>query len=204
MTGHFGNWELAGCALTGVYPINGISRRFRNPLIRRSILRLRRAFGEKVIFAGDGLEPMLACLRRNECIALLPDKRLRAARITVDFFGRRVCVPSSPALLSWRTGAPLLTGGALRIGETPRFQLVHGEPIRPDPTAPKGTEIRRLSQAWTTALEQLIRQHPEQWIWTHNRFKHAPATARPQPKSASTQTVDAPLSLKAAPRVQPS
>ncbi|MBN2490983.1 MAG: hypothetical protein JXQ29_09050 [Planctomycetes bacterium] len=186
VTGHLGNWELAGCALTGVYQINGISRRFRNPLIRRSILRLRRSFGQNVIFAREGLDAMLACLRRNECLALLPDKRLRAARITVAFFGRRVRVPSTPALLSWRTGAPLLTGGALRIGETPRFRLVHGEPIRPDPTAPKGREIRRLSQAWTTALEQLIRQHPEQWIWTHNRFKQSAPAERVQPESVST------------------
>ena len=193
VTGHLGNWELAGCALNGIYQINGLSRHFRNPLIRRSILRLRRAFGQKIIFANEGLDAMLACLRRNECLALLPDKHLKTSRITVDFFGRRVRVPSSPAVLSWRTGAPILTGGAFRIGETSRFRLEYAEPIRPDPAAPKGREIRRLSQAYMTALEHLIRRYPKQWIWAHNRFKRSIPVSDPGAAA-----------VPAEPRIQPS
>jgi len=171
VTGHLGNWEMAGCAFNSVYQINGFSHEFRNPYIRKSLIRLRATFGQKTIFTTQSMEVILECLRRNECLALLPDKHMKTSRIKVTFFGRHVYAPSGPAILSWRSGAPIFIGAAFRIGLSSRFRLETCPVIRPDLTAVKGAEIRRITQAYMDALEDLIRRHPEQWIWFHNRWK---------------------------------
>lgn len=173
VTGHLGNWEVAGNTLSTVFTVNGLSREFTNPHIRRFIYRYRRAFGQKIIYANKGLEPMVECLERNECLALLPDKRLRSSRLQVEFFGRIVKAPTSPAILSWRSGAPILTGASFRIGHSSRFRLESGELIRPDYAVRKGAEIRRMTQAYMSSLEDLIRRQPEQWIWVHDRWKYS-------------------------------
>ena len=183
VTGHMGNWEMAGSALATTFQVNGISREFRNPHIRRGMFRVRRAFGQKILFPHHGYDPMIECLKQNESLAVLPDKHLNSSRIPVEFFGRYVKAPSGPALLSLRSGAPILTGGAFRLGETTRFRLECEEVIRPDRKANFKAEIQRLTQAWTSSLETLIRRYPEQWIWFHNRWKKAftqeQATFRP-------------------------
>jgi len=173
VTGHLGNWEIAGNTLSTIFPVNGLSREFTNPHIRRFIYRYRKAFGQKIVYAKKGLEPMLECLARNECLALLPDKRLRSSRLPVAFFGRIVRAPTSPAILAWRSGAPILTGASFRIGHSSRFRLESGALIRPDHSMRKGAEIRRMTQAYMSSLEDLIRRHPEQWIWVHDRWKYS-------------------------------
>lgn len=184
--GHFGNWEIAGFAIGAIFTVNGLSREFRNPGIRRAILRIRTAFGQKILFPSHGIEPMLACLARNECLALLPDKHLRTSRIVVEFFGQRVYAPSGPAILSWRSGSPILVGGAFRVGESSRFRIEGSALIRPDRTQPKGREIQRITQEYMSGLEALIRRYPEQWIWFHSRWKKKIPARRTAPAVAAS------------------
>ncbi len=171
VTGHMGNWELAGGALSSVFTLNSISRKFRNPLIRRGMVRFRQSFGQKILYADDGLDPMLDCLKRNECIALLPDKHLNTSRIPVKFFDRYVKAPTGPAMLCLRSGAPILTGGAFRVGKTSRFRIEKESVIRVRSGVRFRAEVERITQAYMTDIENCIRRYPEQWIWFHNRWK---------------------------------
>ena len=75
-----------------------------------------------------------------------------------------------PAALSVRSGAPILPVAIVRDGPGPHYHVAFGEPIHPVPSAPPATEIHRMTQAYTTALERFIRLWPEQWIWFHRRW----------------------------------
>ena len=131
----------------------------------------RETFGQKITYTKKGLLPMVNALKQGEFLALLPDKHLNSNQIPVHFFGSCVKAPSGPAVLSLKTGAPILPVAIARIGEKFQFCLEFGETIRPNPKAKFRSELRRITQAYMSALEQFIQKYPEQWIWWHRRWK---------------------------------
>ncbi len=50
--------------------------------------------------------------------------------------------------------------------------------ILPEEYASHPDAVRAITQRFTTGLEKLIGQAPEQYFWVHNRWKHQPARAR--------------------------
>lgn len=168
-TGHFGNWEVGAATLARHgFEVAVVSRRFRNPLIQRRVQGFRRAQGIRVIFADEGLKPMQEVLRNGGVLAIVADKRLRRAQIEVEFFGRPVKMPAGPALLAKSTGAPLVCGAAVREASGD-YRLILEDPVFPEKSG-RG-EVVRLSQAYMTGLERIIRRFPEQWIWFHDRWR---------------------------------
>ena len=67
---------------------------------------------------------------------------------------------------------PLMVGVALRTERGFRVQI--NEPIWPDFSARKRDEMVRLTTEWSRQLEELIRDHPDQWAWFHRRWKTTP------------------------------
>ncbi len=171
VTGHLGNWEVAAAAASDVVQLHAVAHRPRNPHIARNLERMRSLTGHRILYTDEGIAPIRACLERGEWVAMLPDKHLNSNRVPVEFFGRWVKAPSAPASLAYRTGAPILPAAGFRTDGSPRFSVEHDELIEPDRTAGFRDELRRLTQAYMTGLERLIRRHPEQWIWFHRRWK---------------------------------
>jgi lauroyl/myristoyl acyltransferase len=56
-----------------------------------------------------------------------------------------------------------------------RFEIEIADPIFPDCAAPdRDAEMRRLLSEATAAVERRVRQTPDQWLWTHRRWKTRP------------------------------
>jgi lauroyl/myristoyl acyltransferase len=88
---------------------------------------------------------------------------------TVPFFGHDARLPSGPARLSARTGAPIVALACARTGAC-RYRLEFRPPIWPDGAA-ADTLLRRIA----ADFEVLIRHFPDQWypfgrIWPHLRL----------------------------------
>jgi KDO2-lipid IV(A) lauroyltransferase len=98
----------------------------------------------------------------------------------VDFFGRPASVHKSIALLALENNARLSVCASRRLGRPMRFELYDYAEI--DPRA-VGT-VRELTQWYTSRLEELIRQSPEQYWWLHRRWKD-PRPARRAEKAAA-------------------
>jgi KDO2-lipid IV(A) lauroyltransferase len=58
----------------------------------------------------------------------------------------------------------------LRIIRTGRGKYTLGFELLTD--KPKQTEVGEISEMYVNALERLIRQYPENWLWSHRRWKH--------------------------------
>jgi len=174
VTGHIGLWELAGAwsAWRGWRRV-AIARPFANPLMDAWVRRLREGFGQEIRSRSEALLLALRALRRGEGFGMLADHDGGASGAPVPFFGRMASTIPTAADLALSTGVPIIVFALLREGPL-RYRAVITEPFAPDPDAPDpATERLRLLAEMNRRLEDLIRLAPEQWVWSHRRWKTA-------------------------------
>ena len=165
LTGHFGNWELAGVALSRMgFPISAVALSHRDPRVNRLFNAQRERCGIDVIPVGlQAGQGCLAALRRGRVLGIVADRDFGTEGVAVSFFGRPVIVPRGPATFSLRTGAPLMTCGMRRTGRW-QFHFQIDPPVALAPSGEPSDAVQRLTQAYMERFERLIRQDPSQWL----------------------------------------
>jgi KDO2-lipid IV(A) lauroyltransferase len=171
LTGHLGNWELAGAAMAAMgYPFYAVGRRQKNPLVDEQVNRLRERFGGRVIPHRNAVRPVFRALREGALIAFLMDQRaLQREAVPSWFFGRPVVTNQGLALLALKSGAPVLPAFDQRVGEehVMRFEA----PIHPPEEGDREARVRRFTEKFDAAVEEAVRRCPEQWFWVHRRWR---------------------------------
>lgn len=191
VTGHVGAWELSGLASAAIgYPVISLARPRSNPFIERQIARLRESTGQKMLGKKGAMRPAICALRTGQNLAALVDQDARSHGVFVDFFGRPASTISTVARLSIMTGAPVAFAYGRRIPGQNRFCIHLSELILPDRQAPLQQEILRITRCFTRALEDVVREHPAEWLWLHRRWKTSPGKPAP-PGRATLPAADA-------------
>jgi Kdo2-lipid IVA lauroyltransferase/acyltransferase len=174
-TAHLGNWELSAFAYAMlVEPMDVVVRPLDNPLIDRLVERRRGLSGNRLILKTDSARTILKALAGNRAVGILIDQNASPESGTfVDFFGVPACAGTGFAKLAARSGAAVIPGFALWSAGERKYVLrflppveISGDPVRD-------------TQAIQAVLEQVIREHPDQWLWVHRRWKTRPAGAPP-------------------------
>jgi len=174
MSGHFGNWELSAIA-TGIKigkPLNVIVKKQRNKFVDGEINKWRCWFGNKVIPMEKAFRESLRILSEGGIVALLADQSAPKEGLYVNFLGRPASTFAGPAIMSIRTGAPIVMGFAIREGNY-GYRIVF-EKIDFIPSENEDEDIIKLTQLHTSMLEKYIRLYPDHWLWFHRRWKHQP------------------------------
>jgi KDO2-lipid IV(A) lauroyltransferase len=189
LTGHFGNWEMAGY-LFGVFgfPPHSVARALDNPHLDRFLRRFRERTGQKLIPKKGGYDQMIEVLRSGGVLSFLADQDAGQNGLYVDFFGRPASTHKAIALLAMEYRTPIVVGHARRIGRRFRFQVSCDRIIEPREWEGRDDEIHWITQEYTSVLERAIRQAPEQYLWLHRRWKH-----RPKPRGARRKPGTLPL-----------
>jgi len=179
VTGHFGNWELAGYAL-GLFGFvtHAVARPLDNPYLNDYLRRFREATGQTILAKKGGFEQMRAVLAGGGVIATLGDQDAGERGLFVDFFGRPASTHKGIALVALEYQVPLLVIGVAKVAEPLYYRVAVGDLIRPEEYAKHPDAVRAITQRFTTALEEVVRRTPEQYFWLHNRWKHQPAKVR--------------------------
>lgn len=169
VTGHLGNWELAGSVL-GVAgrPVTAVARRQQGPFERR-LERLRAALGIETVYPDAAPRRLPRALAAGHVVAMAADQHAGSRGVVVTFMGRRASTYRGPARLALACGVPLLFGALVRDGAGYRALV---EPVR---TAGDGRpeEEMELTRGWVAHLERAARARPEQYFWFHRRWKAA-------------------------------
>lgn len=171
-TGHFGNWEFlpAACAIL-FQPINIVYRQMDDPVIREMVDRVRRHSGTQLIPKGGAARRLIRFLGRNENIGILADQNVAWQEgVFVDFFGRPASTTSGLAAIALQTGAPVIPAFTYRMKDG-RYRLVVWEEVDIIRTGDYDRDILENTQRFTDIIEEMIRKHPEQWFWLHQRWK---------------------------------
>jgi KDO2-lipid IV(A) lauroyltransferase len=176
-TAHLGAWELTsfGFSFLG-YPITFLVRRIDNPRIEEMVDDVRTRFGNKTLGKLAAARSMLKILRSGEApLGLLFDlNTLEDEAIFVDFFGVPAATSFIVSKLAVRTQAPLIPVFAPWNEDKKKFQLIVKPAVVPEVTGDEEADVRCLTNRLTRITEDLIRQHPGQWLWVHKRWKTRP------------------------------
>ncbi|MCP5111418.1 MAG: lysophospholipid acyltransferase family protein, partial [bacterium] len=150
-------------------PMHVVVRPLDNPLIDRLVERYRTLSGNRVIEKKDGARGILRALSRNEAVGILIDQNSSLDEgVFVPFFGTPACSNTGFAKIAARSGATVIPGFALWSAEENRYILRFYPPM--EMTGDAADDTRRLH----ARLEEVIREHPNQWLWIHRRWKTRP------------------------------
>ena len=171
VTGHLGNWELAGSFVASRVPLEAVARRMQNPLFDEYLTKTRRRIGMSVIHDADAVKRVPRAIREQHAVAFLVDQgAVGLASTWVPFFGRLAKTPRGPAVFALRLGAPVVFGAALRQPDG-RYAIGFEE-VRTEPTGEREADVDRIVTEYTATLERWVRRAPEQYFWHHRRWKH--------------------------------
>ncbi len=174
VTGHIGNWELAGSyvAARGV-PLDAIVRGMANPLFDAYINHTREVMGMTVVHDSDAVRRTPRSLRAGRAVAFVADQGvLGLASTFVPFFGRPAKTPRGAAVFALRFEVPVLFVVALRQPNG-RYRIVV-ERIEARQTGDRDRDVDAIVARFTERLEHWVRVVPAQYFWQHRRWKRQP------------------------------
>lgn len=174
VTAHYGNWEVAGNAwaeYTGI-PMASIMRPFNNPLIGKIILKNRASNIHEMIPKQGGIKGILKAIKQHKIVTFLVDQHAstKDGGVETTFFGQPCRTHTAPALLHLKTGIPIMPELTRRVDDDFNFEFMVGDLIEYKPTDDQAQDIKNITQLYTTALEKMIAEQPEQWLWSHRRW----------------------------------
>ena len=178
LLGHFGNWELMGLMSKVIgNPIMVIAKPLKkNRWVDQFITKVRSAGGLEVISNIKAGRKVIRALSQNRVVGILIDQRAkRSEGIWADFFGRKAPTTPSLAVLAMKTGAPVLPVFMIRNGFQ-KHRLIIKEPLELIRTGDIKKDVESNTQLFNDTLESMIRRHPDQWFWVHQRWERKKRT----------------------------
>lgn len=179
LTAHLGNWELSAFAhaLFG-NPMHVMVRPLDNPWLDRLVDRYRRLAGNQTVPKQDAGRRVLRALRNNEAVGILIDQNTTDKDcVFIDFFGRKASAGSAFVKLARHSGAAVIPGFALWCPETGKYVLKFYPPLEWRDSGNPEQDLVDNTQLCHSMLEKVIREHPDQWLWVHRRWKTQPPPA---------------------------
>jgi KDO2-lipid IV(A) lauroyltransferase len=176
LTGHIGAWELSAFAhsLNG-HPLSIVMRPLDNRYIDRLIQGYRTMHGNRTVDKDDFVRGLLSAMRAGETVGILMDTNMTPPQgVFVDFFGIPACTASGLARIALKTDAAVVPGFTVWDAEQKKYILRFEPAIELIRTADNEADIVANTAKFTKAIEEIIREYPDQWLWVHRRWKTRP------------------------------
>ena len=168
ISGHFSNFELmamsiekSGVDLAALYrPLNN---KFLNPIMEK----IRRKYiCKKQIKKGiSGTRELLKCFKNGSSIALMIDQRVSEG-VRCNFFNEKALTTTIPAQFVKKFSADIVPVYIERL-QNNNFKIKIHKPLK----FQENDNVETITIKLNNILENMILNKPEQWIWTHNRWK---------------------------------
>lgn len=171
---HMGNGDLgiAALALKGIR-VHVISKKFKNLFLNQFWFGIREKMGTRFLAAhGKNLpfEILRAC-KQNQAVVFVIDQFMgKPFGIASRFFGRKTGSAYGLALFALKTGAPVLPVYAYRDAEL-KTHVVFEPAVPVEKTQDRDLQIAHMTQRYNDQVEDIVRRHPDQWMWVHRRWK---------------------------------
>jgi KDO2-lipid IV(A) lauroyltransferase len=159
------------------YPLAIVVRPLDSPVLDGLAASIRRKTGAELIDKRGALRPVLEALRRGRMVGVLLDQNAtRREGVFVPFFGRAASTSRSLALLALRTGTPIVPI-FIRRERVGLHRVVVEPPLPLPPPNDLDRSVVELTAQCTERIEAAVRRCPEQWLWSHDRWRTRPSVA---------------------------
>lgn len=113
-------------------------------------------------------------LRQNGVLCLLADQS-KGKGVMVNFFGQLLGTVAGPAVMSLRTGAPIVPVFIISTdeGREKKHKIIVHKPLEVVLSGDYDKDVFEITQKFTSIIEEYARKYPDQWWWVHHRWKHA-------------------------------
>jgi len=179
---HYGNWEICGMhhGFMKTTQHYAVARKLDNPYLEDFFMTLRTSCGNRILHKTESPIKIVRALKNRCSITVLMDQNGGDDALYVDFFGKKAATARSLAALSYTTGAPILPVFCEPVGKC-RYRVIYKPVLELEKTGDKEADIHRWTQECERVIEDIIRDHPEPWMWFHRRWKSRPPEERHQP-----------------------
>ncbi len=168
ISGHLSNFELMALSLEkfGV-KLAVIYRPLNNIFLNKIMERIRRKYicKEQIKKGIGGLKKLIKLKKKNYSTALMIDQRVSEG-ILSNFFNEKALTTTIPAQLVKKFNIPVVPVYIERITDID-YRIKISNPIKFNDS----DTIENITEKLNVILEKMILKKPEQWIWTHNRWK---------------------------------
>ena len=168
ISGHFSNFELMAMQIekSGIN-LSAIYRPLNNVFLNKLMEKIRKNFiCKKQIKKGmSGVRELIKLQKKNYSTALMIDQRVTEG-IKSSFFNQDAFTTTIPAQLVKKFGIPVVPIYIERFDEI-KFKITVYKPIN----FTKDSSVKIITDKLNKILEKMILKKPEQWIWSHNRWK---------------------------------
>jgi Kdo2-lipid IVA lauroyltransferase/acyltransferase len=176
LTPHLGCFEITAQALAERFgqhmPITVLYRPARQPWLSELVAHARKRPGlHTAPTTLAGVKQLIKALKAGQAVGLLPDQVPPDGQgVWAPFFGRDAYTMTLSARLAHSAGAQvvLIWGERLSWG---RGYLVHVRAFDPRHVAPLSTDLAVSAQQINAAMEALIHECPQQYLWSYARYK---------------------------------
>jgi KDO2-lipid IV(A) lauroyltransferase len=169
-SGHFTTLEICVPIIKSLVPLFAFMFRGRNnPLLNTMQSRCRRRAAH-VSVANSDVREMLRLLRQNAVVWYAPDQARIDSGKLVPFFGEPAMTSTAASRLALHSGATIVPLFFCRVPDDSGYVLRFEAPLDNLPTNDATHDTARL----TAVLESFVRECPEQYFWTHRKFKGRP------------------------------
>jgi KDO2-lipid IV(A) lauroyltransferase len=186
VTGHVGNWEVGGIALAeSKKKVHMVYVPDRFEAFEKFRGKTRSGKNVESIPMGGTYEislKLIRLLREGEIVAMKGDRVIMGGGITIEFFGRLTEFPMGPSLISHITGAPMVPTFVVLNGEG-RYQPIVFEPIFPENTGDRRSDVKRSVNKVARVIERFIREYPDQWYMFYPFWKEGADGREPADKN---------------------
>ena len=171
LTGHFTTLEI-GSRLISFYckQFSGVYKKARNPLFNAIMVRYRSTFGVGLVENKD-VRSIIRGLKMGHSTWFAPDQDFRHQDIVfTPFLGGIASTLTATAKLARITDAAVVPFYPVRLEDGKGFKLIVLPALENFPT----DDIKADSSRINKTIEEMVHQHPEQYLWSHKRFKTQP------------------------------
>ncbi len=167
LTGHIGNWEVGGMALSLLgYPLMVVALEHKNKRINDFFKERRESKGMEIVPLGIAIKRCYKGLKANKLMAILGDRDFSDTGYPIDFLGKSKIIPRGPAVLALRTGAPIIPVMITRQG-LDRLTLECLPPLR----ITSDSNEKEIMKDYAKIIENQIYKSPSQWLMFREFWK---------------------------------
>ncbi|MDA8365323.1 MAG: lysophospholipid acyltransferase family protein [Gammaproteobacteria bacterium] len=168
---HFVVLEIAGLRLSQERPMVSMYKSPKNPVFDRVMRRGRSRFGGVMIERSSDLLPLVRLLREGRPFYYLPDQDPGGApSVFAPFFGVPTATLTAPSRIARLARAAVIPCYTRLLPFGRGYEVIMKPPLPNFPSADPVADATCLN----AAIEQAVREMPEQYLWTYKRFKSRP------------------------------